>query len=107
MSEYDNGYDEGYRFGMQKMREFGHGRIEELEEQNKRLRLEVAHANDTADAAIERTKELEAMLAKAVDVLSDLADCVDDGCFCSEVRMAAVMDYAYITLAEIKGGKDV
>ena len=38
--------------------------IEELEAENKRLRLEVAHANDTADAAIERTKELEAKLAK-------------------------------------------
>ena len=31
----------------------------------KRLRLEVAHANDTADVAIERAKELEAKLADA------------------------------------------
>jgi hypothetical protein len=40
----------------------------ELEAENKRLRLEAAHANDTADAAIERMKELEAKLAKAVEV---------------------------------------
>ena len=31
MSDYDNGYDEGYRAGMQKMREVGQTRIEELE----------------------------------------------------------------------------
>jgi hypothetical protein len=31
MSDYDNGYDEGYRAGMQKMREVGQARIEELE----------------------------------------------------------------------------
>ena len=54
----------------------------------------------------DRIEELEAKLAKAVEVLSDLVDCVDDGCFCSEVRMAAVMDYAYITLAELTGGQD-
>ena len=30
MSDYDNGYDEGYRAGMQKMREVGQTRIEEL-----------------------------------------------------------------------------
>jgi len=31
MSDYNNGYDEGYRAGMQKMREVGQRRIEELE----------------------------------------------------------------------------
>ena len=31
MSDYDNGYDEGYRFGMQRVRELGQDRIEELE----------------------------------------------------------------------------
>jgi DNA repair exonuclease SbcCD ATPase subunit len=36
----------------------------ELEAENKRLRLEAAHANDTADAAIDRIAELEAKLAK-------------------------------------------
>jgi len=39
-------------------------RIEELEAANKRLRLEVAHANDTADVAIERAKELEAAIKR-------------------------------------------
>ena len=37
MSEYDNGYDEGYRFGMQRMQDFGHGRIEKLEAENAKL----------------------------------------------------------------------
>jgi hypothetical protein len=41
----------------------------ELEAENKRLRLEAAHADDTADAAIERMKEMEAKLAKAVEAL--------------------------------------
>ena len=36
----------------------------ELEAENKSLRLEAAHANDTADAAIDRIAELEAKLAK-------------------------------------------
>ena len=31
MSDYNNGYDEGYRAGMQKVREVGQARIEELE----------------------------------------------------------------------------
>jgi hypothetical protein len=34
----------------------------ELEAENKSLRLEAAHANDTADAAIERMKEMEAII---------------------------------------------
>ena len=48
-------------------------RIEELEAENKRLRLEVAHANDTAGAAIERTKELEAKLEKTMEALIKIA----------------------------------
>ena len=124
-------------------------RIEELEADNKRLRLEAAHANDTADVAIEWMKELEkerdhwidvagregvcmscsgprgapepygctdcfntgycgerhntvadleAKLAKTVGALKKLADCVDDGCFCSEMEMATAMDAARATL---------
>jgi uncharacterized secreted protein with C-terminal beta-propeller domain len=46
-------------------------RIEELEAENKRLRLEVAHANDTADVAIEHAKELEAKLARYADLVAD------------------------------------
>ena len=48
--------------------------IEKLEAANKRLRLEAAHANDTADAAIERTKELEAALAEQIEWVKRLAD---------------------------------
>ena len=37
-------------------------RIEELEAENKKLRLEVYHANDVADVSIDKAKELEAKL---------------------------------------------
>lgn len=39
-------------------------RIEELEAENKKLRLEVYHANDVADVSIDKAKELEATLRK-------------------------------------------
>jgi len=71
---YEEGYDEGYRAGMQKMREVGQVRIDEL----------------------------EAKLAKAVEALENLADCVDDGCYCSDERMATVMTEGRSTLAELK-----
>ena len=44
---------------------------------------------------------LEAELAKAVEALKDLADCVDDGCFCSEMQLATAIDTARTTLAEL------
>ena len=47
--------------------------------------------------------ELQTKLTKAVNVLQELVTCVDDGCYCSELKMAAVMDDAIATLAEIKG----
>lgn len=50
-------------------------------------------------------RDLEAKLAKAVEALENLADCVDIGCFCSEMQMATAMDIAHATLAEIKGEK--
>ena len=53
-----------------------------------------------------RIEELEAKLAKAAKALIDLADCVDLGCFCSEMEQATVMDKARTTLAEMKGDKD-
>jgi len=74
MSGYNEGYDEGYRAGMQKMREVGQTRLEEL----------------------------EAKLSKAVKALENLADCVDDGCYCSELRMDTVMTEGRSTLAELK-----
>ena len=48
-------------------------------------------------------RELKEKLAKAVEALENLADCVDLGCFCSEMQMATAMDIARATLAEIKG----
>lgn len=71
---YDQGYDDGYRAGMQKMREIGQQRIEEL----------------------------EAKLAKALKALENLADCVDDGCYCSEELMATVMGEGRSILAGLK-----
>ena len=50
--------------------------------------------------------KLEAKLEKAFVALSDLADCVDLGCFCSEMEQATVMDKARATLMELTGGKD-
>lgn len=47
--------------------------IEELEAENKRLRLEAAHANDTADAAIECTKEIESKFRKCMGALGDIS----------------------------------
>ena len=47
--------------------------------------------------------EIQAKLANAVEGFEELADCVDDGCFCSEMQMATVMDKARTTLAELKG----
>ena len=73
-NEYNAGYDEGYRAGMQKMREVGQARIDKL----------------------------EAKLAKAVEALENLADCVDDGCYCSELRMDTVMTEGRSFLAELK-----
>lgn len=74
MLYYDEVYEEGYREGMQKMREVGQQRIEEL----------------------------EANLAKVLKALKDLADCVDDGCYCSDERMATVMSEAYSIFRELK-----
>ena len=79
--------------------------IEELEAENKRLRLEVAHANDTADAAIEGTKELEAKLAKAVEALQYMVNHAgqlerNEGIYWEATEIART------TLAELKGQDD-
>ena len=66
MSDYNNGYDEGYRAGMQKMREAGQRRIEELE-------LAVRYEADLAQQALDAREELEAKLAKVVSFTSDAA----------------------------------
>ena len=43
----------------------------------------------------------EASLAKAVEALQELSTCVEDGCYCSEMQMATVMDKARSVVAEI------
>ena len=46
---------------------------------------------------------IEAKLTKAGAALRELVTCVEDGCFCSEMKMAAAIDDAREALAEIKG----
>ncbi len=77
MSDYNNGYDEGYRAGMQKMREAGQRRIEELE-------LAVRYEADLAQQALDARKELETKLAKVMEALQSMPEAVvhttlDDG----------------------------
>jgi hypothetical protein len=72
----------------------------------------------------DRIEELEAKLAKcealmhaglaeyqrrlvmALEALDALADCVDDGCHRSEMRMATAMDHARTVLEELEGERD-
>jgi hypothetical protein len=70
----------------------------ELEAENKRLRLEAAHADDTADAAIERMKEMEAKLAKAVEALVQMVG--------KKYYADDPWEIARTTLAELKGETD-
>lgn len=60
-------------------------------------------STDAVQTVANRIEALTAKLAKAVEALENLADCVDLGCFCSEMQMATAMDIARATLAEIKG----
>ena len=69
-------------------------RIAELEADNKRLRLEAAHANDTADVAIERAKELEDKLVWAMEYVADYSN------------DPHLVEWANANLAQLKGEKD-
>ena len=42
---------------------------------------------------------------KAVKALRELVTCVEDGCYCSEAKMAGAMDDARTVLAELEGGE--
>jgi hypothetical protein len=53
----------------------------------------------------ERIEQSEAKLAKAVEALRELVTCVEDGCYCSEAKMAGAMDDARTALAELEGMK--
>jgi len=50
--------------------------------------------------------EYQRRLVRALEALDALADCVDDGCHCSEMRMATAMDHARTVLAELEGERD-
>jgi hypothetical protein len=85
-------------------------RIEELEAQ-----IEEQHNGVTAahfQGYMEGKQQTEAKLEKVVEALKNLADCVDEGCFCSEMQLASAMDEARTTLAAVSethkltGGKD-
>jgi hypothetical protein len=85
-------------------------RIEELE-----AKIEELHYGVTAahfQGYMEGKQKAEAKLAKAVEALKNLAYCVDEGCFCSEMQLASAMDEARTTLAAVSethkltGGKD-
>jgi Tfp pilus assembly protein PilN len=64
------------------------------------------HIREQRNFAQKQVVKAEAKLAKAVEALDALADCVDEGCYCSEIQMATAMDNARTTLAELKGEKD-
>lgn len=65
---------------------------------------ELLHAAQKGGLA--RAEIAEANLAKIANALADLADCVDLGCYCSEMQMATAVDNARSTLTEINGGGD-
>ena len=108
-------YDEGYRAGMQKMREVGQRRIEELEDT---LSLRT-NLHGEATYLIHR---LEAELAKVMEALQSMPEAVvhttlDDGPLWPEDRMGVwlaaldacrnvVQSKVDQTLAELKGQDD-
>jgi hypothetical protein len=75
-------------------------KIEELEAENKKLRLEVYHANDVADVSIDKAKDLEAKLSGAMDFVQ------------ATIRYAGNVGDDYLAgvareiLAELKGDSD-
>jgi hypothetical protein len=47
--------------------------------------------------------EYQRRLVRSLEALDALADCVDDGCHRSEMRMATAMDHARTVLEELEG----
>jgi hypothetical protein len=89
---------------------YGNRRVSKMLTEWNRLREAVREGNlegiqDAFDAC-EEWIDFAFGQNKAVEALKRLADCVDDGCFCSEMAMATAMDTARATLAELTGGKD-
>ncbi|CAB4151852.1 hypothetical protein UFOVP589_41 [uncultured Caudovirales phage] len=54
------------------------------------------------DAGYDVYAALEAKLAKAMEALRELVTCVEDGCYCSELKMATVLDEAHAALKELE-----
>ena len=50
--------------------------------------------------------EYQRRLVRSLEALDALADCVDDGCHRSEMRMATAMDHARTVLEELEGEID-
>ena len=85
-------------------------RIEELEAENKRLRLEVRHANDVADAAIDGAKELKVKLSKAVEDFITVNRMAEGSGFISDHPICdgccGIYHLTNSTIAELKGETD-
>lgn len=81
-------------------------RIEALVKDNMLLTANKNAAHMLRDNYFLRAKEAEAKLAKVVEALRKLITCVDDGCYCSEMRMASTMDEACEVLAELEKTDD-
>ena len=85
-------------------------RIKELEAENKRLRLEVTHANDTADAAIGRINGLEAKQKKAAQYFTKIIlHCANFGRGVPSIDERIIErceDTAANAIEELAGGKD-
>jgi hypothetical protein len=75
--------------------------IDRIEELEAKLTWVLAERDETFSLMLDRAQTAEAKLAKAVEALDAFADCVDDGCYCSETQMATAMDHARTTLAEL------
>jgi hypothetical protein len=99
-------------------------RIEELEADLRKMALDYLAAQGQAAEAYQAQLAAEAKLAKcqalmhagfaelkrrlvmALEALDALADCVDDGCLCSEMQMATAMDHARTVLEKLEGELD-
>jgi hypothetical protein len=98
-----NPYEEGLAIDLA----LAENRIKELEEDNKRLRLEVLHANDTADVAINQVRILSGNVAKLIKASKPFAAIkIKDGM--SQPGEIGRTDVTNIraALAELAGGKD-
>ena len=72
-----------------------------LDQDKRAVEAKLATCRKYRDAYAECDRISTHALRKAVEALEKLADCVDDGCFCSEMEMATAMDNARTTLAEL------